>query len=217
MLYLVMRRISLFISLILITSTFSPATAASSFVTCSAPKRIMATVGFEITCEAANDIDGAVAHLQYFDGATWKSAAQGDSNWQSSTLSYNRIYKDPKSSGVTSFRVVTDALEGVHKSSISNQFDIEVYVYKAPKKKSSTTQSQTRTNPRMVTIPNIIGMPVQWVRTHQNSYPGIHLMITGSSCAISDVLSGDAVIVGQNPAPMQSRPFNTIVILRTNC
>jgi hypothetical protein len=74
----------------------------------------------------------------------------------------------------------------------------------------------TGTRP-MVQIPNMIGVPVKWVRRHSNYFRGIHLIITGSSCSVSDTLSGAAVVVDQNPQPFQRRPYNAIVVLRTNC
>ena len=83
---------------------------------------------------------------------------------------------------------------------------------------SSKSPRTINSQPNSVTIPNYVGMTVNWVKTHPNAYPGIHPMITTlSSCSISDLLSGDAIVIAQNPSPMQKRKPNVIVQLKTNC
>ena len=82
---------------------------------------------------------------------------------------------------------------------------------------ASSAATKSSSKPKIVTVPNFIGLTVKWLQSHRNAYPGIHFMITGSSCSISDVLSGAAIIVFQNPAANSARPNSAQVILKTNC
>jgi hypothetical protein len=205
------------ISALILSSNLSAADATSA-ITCKAPKKVMATVGFDINCTSSMDIDGANAELQYENGSEgWTSASAGTDTWSGTGITFNRIYSKPKTEGTTFFRVVTDPIDGSSKKLTSNSFQITVVPFKKTTPKVSTTTPRVNSNPKSVRIPNFMGMPVQWIRMNPNAYPGVKYMITGSSCALSDVMSGAAVIVSQNPGPMQIRPYNALVILGTNC
>ena len=215
--YLLKKSLTILISAMMSMTFVSSAQAATTIV-CKAPKKVMATVGYEVNCTSKVDFDGATAQLQYEDGpGGWADANQGEGVWSGTGITFNRIYSKPKTEGTTFFRVVTDPVDGSSKKLTSNSFQITVVPFKKTTPKVSTTTPRINSNPRSVRIPNFMGMPVQWIRMNPNAYPGVKYMITGSSCAISDVMSGAAVITSQNISPMQIRPYNALVILGTNC
>ena len=188
-------------------------------VNCISPRQVMATVGYKITCTASFDIDGTLAHLQFQNNdGSWKDANDGKKNWSGSELIFNRIYSNPKTDAYTIFRVLTDAQAGVNKSTISNTFETFVKPFNATKAKPTVKASQSsKSTTKFVTIPNFVGLEVQWLQTHRNAFPGVYFFFDGSSCAVSDVFSGAAIVVSQNPGAMEKRGFNSPVTLRTNC
>ena len=185
-------------------------------ITCSSPKRVTASVGYKITCTSNVDLTGSKARLQW-ENESWQEAADGKKTWEGSELYFNRIYKDPKTNTVAFFRVFTEAQPGVNKATASNSFETWVDPYKEPKKPEATSSVTSKSTQKWVTIPNFIGMEVQWLQTHRNSFPGIYFFLNGSSCSVSNTLSGTAVVISQNPAPMQKRVYNSPVQLGTNC
>jgi hypothetical protein len=212
------KRISVtLISALILSSNLSSAQAATTIV-CKAPKKVMATVGYEVNCTSKVDFDGATAQLQYEDGSGgWADANQGEGIWSGTGITFNRVYSKPKTDTITFFRVVTDPINGGSKKIFSNSFEVRVVPFKKTVQKTPAVAPRVNSTPRSVRIPNFMGMPVQWIRMNPNAYPGVKYMITGSSCALSDVMSGAAVIASQNPGPMQIRPYNALVILGTNC
>jgi hypothetical protein len=212
------KRISVtLISALILSSNLSSAEATSA-ISCKAPKKVMATVSFDINCTSKIDIDGANAELQYENGLEgWTGVSAGTDTWAGTGITFNRIYSKPKTEGTTFFRVVTDSVDGSSKKLTSNSFQITVVPFKKTVQKTPAVAPRVNSTPRSVRIPNFMGMPVQWIRMNPNAYPGVKYMITGSSCALSDVMSGAAVIASQNPGPMQIRPYNALVILGTNC
>ena len=212
------KRISVtLISALILSSNLSSAQAATTIV-CKAPKKVMATVGYEVNCTSKVDFEGANAQLQYEDGSEgWANANQGEEVWSSTGITFNRIYSKPKTDVISFFRVVTDPIDGGSKKIFSNSFEVRVVPFKKTVQKAPAVAPKSNSTPRSVRIPNFLGMPVEWIQMNRNAYPGVKYMITGSSCAVSDVLSGAAVIDSQNPGPMQIRPYNTLVILGTNC
>ena len=211
------KRISASLISVLILSSNLSSAEANSVISCKVPKKVMATVGFEINCTSSIDIDGANAELQYENGSEgWTSSSSSTDTWVGTGVTFNRIYSKPKTTGTTFFRVVTEPVDGSRKLT-SNSFQITVVPLKKTVQKAPAVTPKNSSTPRSVRIPNFMGMPVQWIRMNPNAYPGIKYMITGSSCALSDVMSGAAVITSQSISPMQTRPYNALVILGTNC
>ena len=89
------------------------------------------------------------------------------------------------------------------------------WVVRFPSESAQNTKTQ-QSRKRFV-IPNFVGLQVQYLRTHRNNFPGVQFFITGSSCAVSDLLSGDAQIIGQSRSPGTSGMGTGIVTLYTNC
>ncbi|CAB4332355.1 unannotated protein [freshwater metagenome] len=202
----------------MISTAFIPSAQAAPSIICKAPKKVMATVGYEVNCTSKVDIDGANAQLQYEDGSGgWANANQGEEVWSGTGITFNRIYSKPKTDAISFFRVVTDPIDGGSKKIFSNSFEVRVVPFKKAVQKAPAVAPKNNSTPQSVRIPNFLGMSVEWIQMNRNAYPGVKYMITGSSCAVSDVLSGAAVIDSQNPGPMQIRPYNTLVILGTNC
>jgi len=216
-----MKRFKTLIALVLILNLFSDAAAMAAnklVITCSSPKRVTASVGYKITCTSNVDLTGSKARLQLENVSEgWQEVADGKKTWEGSELYFNRIYKDPKTDTVAFFRVFTEAQPGVNKATASNSFETWVDPYKEPKKPKATSSVTSKSTQKWVTIPNFIGMEVQWLQTHRNSFPGIYFFLNGSSCSVSNTLSGNAVVISQNPAPMQKRAYNSPVQLGTNC
>jgi hypothetical protein len=215
--YLLKKSLTILISAMMSMTFVSSAQAATTIV-CKAPKKVMATVGYEVNCTSKVDFDGATAQLQYEDGSGgWADANQGEGIWSGTGITFNRVYSKPKTDTITFFRVVTDPINGGSKKIFSNSFEVRVVPFKKTVQKAPAVAPQNNSTPQSVRIPNFLGMSVEWIQMNRNAYPGVKYMITGSSCAVSDVLSGAAVIDSQNPGPMQIRPYNTLVILGTNC
>jgi hypothetical protein len=215
--YLLKKSLTILISAMMSMTFVSSAQAATTIV-CKAPKKVMATVGYEVNCTSKVDFDGATAQLQYEDGSGgWADANQGEGIWSGTGITFNRIYSKPKTDTISFFRVVTDPIDGGSKKIPSNSFEVRVVPFKKTVQKAPAVAPKSNSTPQSVRIPNFMGMPVQWIRMNPNAYPGVKYMITGSSCAISDVMSGAAVITSQNISPMQIRPYNALVILGTNC
>jgi hypothetical protein len=215
--YLLKKSLTILISAMMSMTFVSSAQAATTIV-CKAPKKVMATVGYEVNCTSKVDFDGATAQLQYEDGSGgWADANQGEGIWSGTGITFNRVYSKPKTDTITFFRVVTDPIDGGSKKIPSNSFEVRVVPFKKTVQKAPAVAPKSNSTPQSVRIPNFMGMPVQWIRMNPNAYPGVKYMITGSSCAISDVMSGAAVITSQNISPMQIRPYNALVILGTNC
>jgi hypothetical protein len=215
--YLLKKSLTILISAMMSMTFVSSAQAATTIV-CKAPKKVMATVGYEVNCTSKVDFDGATAQLQYEDGSGgWADANQGEGVWSGTGITFNRIYSKPKTDTISFFRVVTDPIDGGSKKIPSNSFEVRVVPFKKTVQKAPAVAPKSNSTPQSVRIPNFMGMPVQWIRMNPNAYPGVKYMITGSSCAISDVMSGAAVITSQNISPMQIRPYNALVILGTNC
>jgi hypothetical protein len=215
--YLLKKSLTTLVSA-MISMTFVSSAQAATAITCKAPKKVMATVGYEVNCTSKIDFDGANAQLQYEDGSGgWADANQGDGVWSGTGITFNRIYSKPKTDVISFFRVVTDPIDGGSKKIFSNSFEVRVVPFKKTVQKAPAVAPKSNSTPRSVRIPNFLGMPVEWIQMNPNAYPGVKYMIIGSSCAVSDVMSGAAVITSQDISPMQTRPYNALVILGTNC
>ena len=169
----------------------------------------------------------------------WKD--QGTALWSDvgQDFDFSKIFWAFKFSKVTArsvtYRVVTDKqvtstgetlgdTYNVNRTLISNEFTIKYREFDSSQlasksKTSSTTGSPSKTaiNSKTITIPNFVKVSVQWIKTNSNKYPGVKISFVGSSCSVSDLLSGDAIVVKQSPLPFQTRPYNTSVTLYTNC
>ena len=216
------------IVILLSISTYPSASADPIWIKCASPSKVTATELYGVNCASNVQIDGVKAHLQWVsgDGATnksnWQDAAEGTYAWIGNLLVFNRIYKDPKASGIFSFRLVTDFKSQLFSKTYSNIWVIQVEPLSGVTSTVSTTSKSstsatTTSKPRFVTVPNFVGLPVKWLQTHHNAFPGIRFSITGSSCSISDLLSGNAMIISQYPEATLKRPYNTFVTLKTNC
>jgi len=186
-----------------------------------------------VYCKSKQEVPKVPVELQYLTSGAWKTFSKN--NFYSGTgATYPLTFK---AEGTTQFRVISSGLmkqESPYrinpqvKPFVSNVLLIETKKLSnstssssSAGKNSSTSKSSNRNtssnSSKTVVVPNFVGMSVELLQKNRFKFPGITIFIAGSSCKISDVLSGTAIIVSQSVEPLAVRRSPAFVTVRTNC